>query len=39
MKKILIFGASGSIGKNIDKKFKSHKWKTTKVSRSKNLGD
>ncbi len=34
MKKILIFGASGSIGKNIDKNFIRKKWKTTKVSRS-----
>ena len=33
MKKILIFGASGSIGKNIDKNFIKKKWKITKVSR------
>ncbi len=39
MKKILIFGASGSIGKNIDNKFKKNKWKTTKITRSKNKKD
>lgn len=33
MKKILIFGASGSIGKNVEKKFIKKKWKTIKVSR------